>query len=71
MFFLQNTNLPKDQDDPHHIDIDYVEYDREMADDSDDTDAKDLGANDDDDDCDDHDDDGDHDDDEAVIGSSE
>ena len=69
---MQNTDLPKDPDDPH-VDLDYVGYDEEMEDDSNekytyqDTEAN-TNADDDDDDHDDDDHDGDdHDD--AVASS--
>ena len=74
MFFLQNTDLPEDPDDPH-VDPQYVGSDEEMEYDVDDrhvdqdTEADtDIDDDDDDDDDDDHDGD-DHDD--AVAGSSQ
>ena len=69
MFFLQNTYLPEDPDDPH-VDLDYVWFDKEMEDDVDDKDTQDTEADTDvnDDDDDDHDGD-DYDD--AVASSSQ
>ena len=65
-FFLQNTDLPEDPDDPH-VDPDYVGFDEEMEDDADDRDiVQDTEVDTDVDD--DHDDD-DHDD--VVAGSSQ
>ena len=69
MFFLQNTDLPEDPNDPH-VDPDYVGSDEEMEDDVDDRDTdwdNEADTNADDDDDDDHDGD-DHDD--VVAGSS-
>ena len=65
---MQNTDLPKDADDPH-VDPDYVGSDEEMEDDVDDKDTdQDTEADDDDDDHDDHHHDGDgHDD---IVASS-
>ena len=64
MFFLQNTDLPEDPDDPH-VDLDYLRSDEEMDDDVDDRDTNqdnEVNTNADDDD-DDHDD--------TVVGSSQ
>ena len=63
MFFLQNTDLPEDPDDPH-VDPNYVGSDEEMEDDADDRDTNqdtEVDTDADDDDDDDHDGD-DHDD---------
>lgn len=76
MFFLQNTGLLEDQDDPQH-DIDPQNIGsvstNHMAEDDDDTDMEDteVDDNDDDNDDDDHDGDGDDDDDETVGDSNQ
>ena len=69
MFFLENTDLPEDPDDPH-VDLDYVGSDEEMEDDVDDryTDQDTEVDTDVDDDAHDHDGD-DHDD--VVAGSNQ
>ena len=69
MFFLQNTDLPEDLNDPH-VDPDYVGSDEEMEDDVDDRDIDqdteaDTNVDDDDDDHDGE----DHDD--VIAGSSQ
>ena len=69
MFFLQNTDLPEDPDDPH-VDPDYIGSDKEMEYDVDDTNIEEtkVDTNADDDDHDDDDDD--HDGDDDVDASS-
>ena len=73
LFFLQNKELPKDLNDPHHIDTDNVGSNAEMAYDAHDdtyTDNNDVDVDTTDDNDHDHDYNGD-DDHKAIVGSSQ